>query len=71
MIKREVIRLVLDGKQPPYVPWSFTFTQEAKERLVTHYGTDDLDAVLHNPLLDLGDPIGFFEDNIVTFYFSF
>ena len=31
--KREVIKMVLDGQKPPYVPWSFKFTQETKEQL--------------------------------------
>ncbi len=30
MTKREVICAVLDGKQPPYVPWSCGFTLEAR-----------------------------------------
>ena len=62
MSKREVIRTVLDGGKPPYVPWSFSFTQEAEAKLVGHYGADDLDSVLHNHLLGLGNAIGFFED---------
>jgi uroporphyrinogen decarboxylase len=62
MTMREVVRLVLDGGRPPYVPWSFGFTQEAKARLVSHFGTSDLDTVLHNHLLKLGSDIGFFVD---------
>jgi len=62
MTKREVIRTVLDGKQPPYVPWSFSFTQEAAVKLVQHYGTENLDTVLHNHFLGLGSGIGFFKD---------
>ena len=34
MTRREVIKTVLDGKKPPYTPWSFKFTVEAKEMLV-------------------------------------
>jgi uroporphyrinogen decarboxylase len=59
---RDVIRLVLDGGRPPYVPWSFSFTLEAQQKLVAHYGTDDLTTRLNNHLLGLGNPIGFFED---------
>ena len=33
MTKREVIRLVLQGKRPPYVPWSMGFTHEAQQKL--------------------------------------
>jgi uroporphyrinogen decarboxylase len=62
MSKREVVRQVLDGHRPPYVPWSFGFTREARSKLERHFGTDDLEPVLHNHLLKLGSDIGFFED---------
>ena len=61
MTRREVIKTVLDGKKPPYTPWSFKFTVEAKELLVQHFKTDDLDDVLHNHILMLGADIGFFD----------
>jgi uroporphyrinogen decarboxylase len=60
MDKRDVVRLVLDGKKPPYVPWSFGFTQEAKARLTEHYQTEELEERLQNHLLKLGSDIGFF-----------
>ncbi len=62
MNKREVIRLVLDGKQPPYVPWSFGFTFEAREKLQAHYGQPDLEPYLKNHIVNLGSDIGFFKD---------
>lgn len=65
MTKREVIRRVLEGKKPPYVPWSFGFTVEAKEKLLAHYNTNDtheLEDILQNHHLNLGGEIGFFED---------
>ncbi len=62
MQKRDVIRLVLEGKRPPYVPWSMGFTKEAKEKLQRHYGCDDLEGPLQNHLLKLGSDIGFFSD---------
>ena len=62
MEKRSVIRLVLEGKQPPYVPWSFGFTKEAKEKLQEHFKQADLEPVLQNHLLKLGSDIGFFKD---------
>lgn len=37
MSKRDIIRVVLDHKQPDYVPWSFGFTKEAKDKLYDHY----------------------------------
>ncbi len=61
MTKREIIKLVLDGGKPPYVPWSYKFTKEPLEMLKEHYGVDDLDPVLGNHILQLGSDIGFFE----------
>jgi uroporphyrinogen decarboxylase len=62
MTKRQVIAAVLAGEEPPYVPWSFSFTQEAREKLTAHYDTEDLDSVLENHILNLGADIGFFDD---------
>ncbi|MDR3111520.1 MAG: uroporphyrinogen decarboxylase family protein [Planctomycetaceae bacterium] len=62
MSKRNVIKTVLDGKKPPYVPWSFKFTKEPKSQLEKHFNTDDLDPVLGNHILNLGSDIGFFDD---------
>jgi uroporphyrinogen decarboxylase len=61
MTRREVIKTVLDGKKPPYTPWSFKFTVEAKEKLVDHFRTEDLDNTLFNHVLMLGADIGFFD----------
>ncbi len=38
MTRREVVRLVLEGKTPPYVPWTCGFTREAAEKLQAHFG---------------------------------
>jgi uroporphyrinogen decarboxylase len=62
MTQREVIRLVLEGKRPPYVPWSMGFTKEAKEKLQRHYGCEDIEGPLGNHLLKLGSDIGFFTE---------
>jgi len=62
MTKRDIVKMVLDGSRPPYVPWSFGFTQEAKAKLQQHFGPSDLEEVLQNHLLKLGSDIGFFED---------
>ncbi len=62
MTKREVIKMVLEGKQPPYTPWSLKFTEEPKESLMKHYGVEDLDPVLGNHILNLGSDIGFFDN---------
>ena len=54
MTKREVMRLVYEGKRPPYVPWSFGFTKDANDKLVEHYGTEDLNEALQNHIIGLG-----------------
>jgi uroporphyrinogen decarboxylase len=61
MEKREIIKQVLNGRKPLYVPWSFKFTEEPKQMLCSHFGVDDLDAVLGNHILQLGSDIGFFD----------
>lgn len=60
MNKRETVRVVLEKNRPPYVPWSFKFTKEATNKLVQHYGNDDLERMVHNHILRLGNDIGFF-----------
>lgn len=62
MTKREVVKMVLDGKKPPYVPWSFKFTREPYEALQKHFSAIDLDVPLGNHLLNLGNDYGFFDD---------
>ena len=62
MIKREVIKMALDGKKPPYVPWSFEFSKKALEKLEKHYNTKEIDNVLHKHFLELGSSVGFFND---------
>lgn len=62
MPPREVVKRVLDGSRPPYVPWSFSFTEEAARKLRQHYGGDDLDTLVGNHLLCLGNSVGFFEE---------
>ncbi len=62
MDKREVIKCVLEGGRPAYVPWSCGFTKEAKDKLQAHFGQTDLEEALQNHLLKLGSDIGFFTD---------
>ena len=38
MTRREVVRAVLEHRRPPYVPWQFGFTVEAREKLQQHFG---------------------------------
>jgi len=42
MTNREVVQLAIQGRKPPYVPWNFSFTYEAWEKLAAHFGTRDL-----------------------------
>ena len=68
MTKREVIKLVLEAKRPPYVPWNIGLTKEAREKLQQHFGQSDpsaplrtsLEDALQNHFLRLGSDIGFF-----------
>ena len=62
MNKREVIRAVLAGQTPPYVPWSCGFTQEARTKLEEHFKPLDIEEALQNHILKLGSDIGFFTD---------
>ncbi|HUI90334.1 MAG TPA: uroporphyrinogen decarboxylase family protein [Anaerolineales bacterium] len=62
MTKRDVIRAVLQGQEPPYVPWSCGFTQEAREKLQAHYALVEWEDALQNHILKLGSDIGFFTD---------
>jgi uroporphyrinogen decarboxylase len=62
MTKREVVRTVLEGHCPPYVPWNIGLTKEARDKLQAHYGPVELEAALHNHFVRLGSDIGFFED---------
>ncbi len=62
MKKREVIKMVLEGKCPPYVPWSFGFTKEAYDKLAQHYRQSDIEDKLQNHIIGLGNDLGFFTD---------
>nr|WP_320120442.1 uroporphyrinogen decarboxylase family protein [uncultured Marinifilum sp.] len=60
MTKKEVIKMVLDGKKPPYVPWDCKFTIEALEKMKKHYGEDvDVEELVDNHFIKLGQSSGF------------
>jgi uroporphyrinogen decarboxylase len=61
MLKREVVKLVLDGERPPYVPWNIGLTVEAREKLYAHLRSD-VGEMLENHFLGLGNGIGFFDE---------
>jgi uroporphyrinogen decarboxylase len=60
MTKRDVVRSVLQGRKPPYVPWSIGLTQEAKEKIQGNFSCDDPEVPLGNHFVKLGSDIGFF-----------
>ena len=62
MTKRQVVKLALEWRDVPYVPWSYGFTHEAWQKLIEHYGTADLGPVFQNHFLGLGSGVGSFED---------
>ena len=62
MNKRDVVRLAIEGREVPYVPWHCGFTIEAAEKLRAHFGREDLEQVLDNHFVKLGSDIGIFED---------
>jgi uroporphyrinogen decarboxylase len=59
--QREVIKTVLNGGKPPYVPWSYKFTVEAEEALQAHLGCVDCESAVGNHFLRVGNDIGFFD----------
>ncbi len=50
MTKRDVVRCILEGKRPPYVPWSIGMTQEARQKVRGFFGCDDPEVPLENIL---------------------
>jgi len=61
MNKREIVREAIECRPVPYVPWACGFTVEAADKLIEHYGDEDLDRVIDNHIVRLGSDIGFFE----------
>ncbi len=72
MDKREVVKLAIEGREVPYVPWQCGFTVEAADKLQKHFGRDDLDQVLDNHFVKLGSDMGLFtalgEDHFRDFF---
>lgn len=60
--KRETVKKALDFDNPPYVPWQINLTGEAHDKLADYYKSKDVDGVLDNHFLMLGDVYGFFDD---------
>ncbi|MHC4594341.1 MAG: uroporphyrinogen decarboxylase family protein [Planctomycetota bacterium] len=62
MDKRQVVKLAVEGRKVPYVPWHCNFTVEAADKLRKYFSRDDLEQVLDNHFVKLGADIGFFTD---------
>jgi len=62
LTKRDVVRAALEGRTPPYVPWSFRFTKEARDVLAPRFVPVELETAVGNHILEFGSDIGFFED---------
>ena len=62
MTKREIIKLALAHKPVPYTPWSFEITEDAKDKLIEHYGECDLDKKIGNHISRVGFDFSDFED---------
>ena len=52
MHKRETVIAALEGKKVPYTPWSIRFTVEAHDKLVEHYGTEDIPTAVDNHFVE-------------------
>lgn len=64
MTRRDVMRTVFEGGKPPYVPWAFSFTQEALEKLQKHYGEPFPADMLEGHFLSCGRSTGNFSEDI-------
>lgn len=62
MTKREVVIKVIEAKDIPYVPWHCSFTLEAADKLKNHFNSSDIDRIIGNHFLALGNTVGFFTD---------
>lgn len=62
MEKRKVIEKVLRGEKPTYTPWSFKFTVEPLAMVKDYFGSDDIDAICDNHILNLGSDMGVFKE---------
>jgi uroporphyrinogen decarboxylase len=60
--KRDVVRLAIEGRAVPYVPWHCEFTVPALDKLRKHFATEDIHRAIDNHFLKLGSDIGFFTD---------
>ncbi len=50
MLKRDVVRLAVEHKRPPYVPWEISLTHEAAQKVKAYYGKEDIAPLLEHHL---------------------
>ena len=62
MDKRTVMKMALEWKTPPYVPWNINFTIPSTEKLQQQYAGRDLEEVVQNHMVNVGNEIYFFHD---------
>ena len=62
MDKRAVMKMALEWEKPPYVPWNINFTIPSTEKLQAHYPGRDLEEVVQNHMVNVGNDIYFFHD---------
>ena len=62
MTKREVVTAVIEHRRPPYVPWTMGLTKEARDKLVTYYGTQDLSDIIGSHMVFVSDTSAHFKD---------
>ncbi len=62
MDKRTVMKLALDWKKPPYVPWNINFTMPAREKLQAHFPGQDLEEVVQNHIVNIDNGNNLFHD---------
>ncbi|GAG24620.1 unnamed protein product, partial [marine sediment metagenome] len=60
MDKRGVVKLAIENRKVPYVPWHCGFTLEAADKLRKYFGKNDVEQLLDNHFVKLGSDIGFF-----------
>jgi len=60
--KRAVMKMALEWERPPYVPWNINFTIPSTEKLQAHYPGRDLEEVVQNHMVNIGNDIYFFHD---------
>jgi uroporphyrinogen decarboxylase len=54
MDKRTVMKMALEWRTPPYVPWNINFTIPSMEKLQQHYVGIDLEEFVQNHIVNVG-----------------